>query len=106
MNHWDEVLPGKVHRVIYEEMVNDTENEVRRLLNFVSCRLRAIVWSFIAMSAPFERSSEQVRQFISKGIGQWEPFAIWLDPCVALWATTHRGQNLRLRLVLKEESKK
>ena len=35
MAHFDAVLPGKVHRVIYERMVADTEGEVRRLLSHV-----------------------------------------------------------------------
>ena len=34
MAHFDEVLPGRVHRVIYEDMVDDTEGEVRRLLDY------------------------------------------------------------------------
>ncbi len=34
MAHFDEALPGRVHRVIYERMVDDTETEVRRLLDY------------------------------------------------------------------------
>ena len=34
MAHIDAVLPGRVHRVYYERMVNDTEQEVRRLLDY------------------------------------------------------------------------
>src|SRR5206468_444961 len=34
MAHFDAVLPGRVHRVIYEDMVEDTESEVRRLLDY------------------------------------------------------------------------
>ncbi len=34
MAHFDAVLPGRVHRVIYERMVDDTEAEVRRLLDY------------------------------------------------------------------------
>ena len=37
MAHFDTVLPGRVHRVIYEQMIDDTEAEVRRLLDY--CRL-------------------------------------------------------------------
>ena len=33
MDHWDEVLPGRVLRVQYEEMVTDTENQVHRMLD-------------------------------------------------------------------------
>ena len=31
MNHWEKVLPGKVHRVVYEDMVRDTKNEIEKL---------------------------------------------------------------------------
>ena len=34
MAHFDAVLPGRVHRVIYERMVDDTETEVRALLDY------------------------------------------------------------------------
>src|SRR5690606_12790009 len=34
MDHWDAVLPGRVHRVQYERMVEDTEAEIRRLLDY------------------------------------------------------------------------
>ena len=34
MAHFDEVLPGRIHRVIYESMIEDTESEVRRLLDY------------------------------------------------------------------------
>ncbi len=34
MAHFDAVLPGRVHRVFYETMVQDTEAEVRRLLDY------------------------------------------------------------------------
>ena len=32
MRHWQSVLPRRVHRVVYERMVDDTEGEIRRLL--------------------------------------------------------------------------
>lgn len=34
MDHWDEVLPGFVHRVQHEAVVDDLETEVRRMLDF------------------------------------------------------------------------
>ena len=34
MAHVDAVLPGRVHRVIYERMVDDTEAEIRALLDY------------------------------------------------------------------------
>ena len=41
MAHFDAVLPGRVHRVIYEDLVEDTEGEVRRLLDHLRPAVRA-----------------------------------------------------------------
>ncbi len=82
MEYVDAVLPGRVYRLHYERLVTDTENEVRRLLEY--CRL------------PFEPgclrfyenrrvaqtiSSEQVRRPIyTSGMEQWRHFEPWLEP--------------------------
>jgi len=34
MRHWDAVLPGRILRVWYEDVVNDLDGNVRRLLKF------------------------------------------------------------------------
>ncbi len=34
MAHFDEVLPGRVHHVFYEELVNDPDAQIRRLLDY------------------------------------------------------------------------
>jgi tetratricopeptide (TPR) repeat protein len=63
MTHVDDVLPGRVHRVIYERMVEDTEVEVRRLLDYCELDFEPQVLQFYktdrAVRTP---SSEQVRQ--------------------------------------------
>ena len=41
MRHWNEVLPGKVLRVEYEDLVEDLEGHVRRILGFCEPRVRA-----------------------------------------------------------------
>jgi hypothetical protein len=82
MDHWERVLPGRVLRVHYEDMVEDTEAQVRRLLDYCGLPFEA------ACLAPHETrrtvrtaSSEQVRQPIYRsGMGQWQPFSEWLDP--------------------------
>ena len=81
MEHWDKVLPGKVHRVIYENMVQDTENEIRNLLNYCELDFEESCLNFYKTKRTVRTpSSEQVRQPIyKKGVGQWENFDIWLD---------------------------
>ncbi len=85
MAHFDRVLPGRVHRVIYERLVADTEAEVRRLLDDLALRFDAACLRFFenprAVATP---SSEQVRQPIfTGGVDQWRNFEPWLDPLKA-----------------------
>ena len=82
MDHWDAVLPGKVLRVQYEEMVADTENQVRRLLEFCDLPFEEQCLAFHQTQRTVRTaSSEQVRQPIyNSGVGAWEPFSQWLDP--------------------------
>ncbi len=82
MAHFDEVLPGRIHRVIYERMVEDTEAEVRRLLDYCGLPFEAGCLRFFENERPVRTaSSEQVRQPIYRdGVEQWRHYAEWLDP--------------------------
>ena len=82
MAHFDEVLPGRVHRVIYEQMVDDTEAEVRRLLDYCGLPFEDGCLRFFENDRPVRTaSSEQVRRPINRdGIDQWRHYAPWLDP--------------------------
>ncbi len=76
MAHVDVVLPGRVHRVIYERMVSDTETEVRSLLDHVGLEFEPACLAFHeterAVRTP---SSEQVRQPIySEATQEWQPY--------------------------------
>jgi tetratricopeptide (TPR) repeat protein len=85
MAHFDEVLPGKVHRVVYEDMVDDTEAEVRRLL--AHCGLpfdEACLRFFENPRAVRTASSEQVRKPIYRdGVDHWRHYEAWLGPLEA-----------------------
>ncbi|HEV8443617.1 MAG TPA: sulfotransferase [Steroidobacteraceae bacterium] len=82
MAHFDAVLPGRVHRVFYERMVEDTEAEVRRLLGYCGLPFEDAVLRFHEnRRAVRTASSEQVRQPIFReGLDQWQHFAPWLGP--------------------------
>ncbi len=82
MRHWDEVLPGKVLRVQYEDVVGDLENEVRRMLDFCGLPFEAGCVNFHETErAVRTASSEQVRQPIFRsGLDQWQNFDPWLAP--------------------------
>jgi tetratricopeptide (TPR) repeat protein len=82
MDHWDEVLPGKVLRVRYEDVVNDIEGQVERILDY--CRLpfeNACVNFYRTRRSVRTPSSEQVRQPIyTSGLERWRHFEPWLEP--------------------------
>jgi hypothetical protein len=82
MEHWDKVLPNKVHRVVYENMVENTEIEIKKLLEYCQLDFEENCLSFYKTKRTVRTpSSEQVRQPIyKKGVGQWEYFNKWLDP--------------------------
>ncbi|MBU6166612.1 MAG: sulfotransferase [Alphaproteobacteria bacterium] len=85
MAHFDAVMPGAVHRVIYEAMVADTETEVRRLLAHVGVPFEAACLAFWKTErAVRTASSEQVRQPIfTAGVDHWQRFEPWLGPLAA-----------------------
>jgi predicted Zn-dependent protease len=82
MAHFDAVLPGRVHRVIYESMVDDTETEVRRLLEYCGLPFDERCLRFYETErAVRTASSEQVRKPIYRdGVDHWQHYESWLDP--------------------------
>lgn len=82
MSHFDGVLPGRVHRVIYESMIDDTEAEVRRLLAYCGLPFEAACLKFYENDrAVRTASAQQVRRPIYRdGVDQWRNFEPWLDP--------------------------
>ena len=82
MAHVDAVLPGRVHRVIYEQMVHDTEAEVRALLDACGVPFEAACLRFHETDrAVRTASSEQVRRPIfTEGTERWQEFEPWLEP--------------------------
>jgi len=82
MGHFDAVLPGRIHRVVYEHMVEDTEGEVRRLLEYCGLPFEESCLRFFQNARPVRTaSSEQVRQPIYReGVDHWRHYAPWLVP--------------------------
>ena len=68
MDHWHEVLPGRVLTVQYEEVVTDFENQVRRILEYCNLPWETDCIRFYETERPVRTaSSEQVRQPIYTG---------------------------------------
>ena len=82
MAHWDRVLPGKVLRVQHEELVEDLEPQVRRILAFLGLPFEAACLEFYKTERSVRTaSSEQVRQPIYReGLDQWRHYEPWLGP--------------------------
>ena len=82
MAHFDALLPGRVHRVHYEAMIQDTEARVRRLLDYCGLPFEAGCLKFYENErAVRTASSEQVRQPIYReGVDHWKHFEPWLGP--------------------------
>jgi tetratricopeptide (TPR) repeat protein len=82
MAHVDAVLPGRVHRVIHERLVDDPEREVRALLAACGLGFEDACLRFHENARPVRTpSSEQVRRPISRdGMNAWRPFDPWLAP--------------------------
>jgi tetratricopeptide (TPR) repeat protein len=82
MAHFDAVLPGRIHRVIHEALVEEPEREVRRVLSYCGVPFEENCLRFYENDrAVRTASSEQVRQPISaEGINQWRHFEPWLGP--------------------------
>lgn len=90
MAHFDGVFaelgrPGRVHRVIHERMVDDTETEIRRLLDYCDLPFEDGCLRFFENDRPVRTaSSEQVRRPINRdGLDQWRHYEPWLDPLKA-----------------------
>jgi tetratricopeptide (TPR) repeat protein len=82
MAHFDAVLPGRVHRVIHERLLDDPESEISALLQALGLPFEAACLSFHQnRRAVRTASSEQVRRPINReGVGQWLPYEPWLGP--------------------------
>jgi hypothetical protein len=90
MDHFDQVLPGRIFRLGYESLVDDLEGEIRRLLAFCGLDFEPGTLRYFEHDrAVRTASSEQVRQPIYRNsIGRWRRFEPWLEPL-------HQGLSTR-----------
>ncbi len=82
MRHWDAVLPGRVLTVWYEDIVEDLESNVCRILEFCNLKFEPACVEFYKLQRRvYTASSEQVRQRIFReGPLQWQNYKPWLGP--------------------------
>ena len=82
MRHWDDALPGRVLRVQHEDVVDDLEGSVRRILDYCGLPFEAGCVEFHKTQRHVRTpSSEQVRQPIFRdSLDQWARFEPWIAP--------------------------
>jgi tetratricopeptide (TPR) repeat protein len=88
MAHFDSVLPGRIHRVCYEQLIDAPEREIRRVLDYCDLGFETACLEFHVNPRPVRTaSSEQVRRPIyTDSIGQWRHYEEWLESLKALLA--------------------
>ena len=105
MEHWDNVLPGKVLRVLHEDVINDLEGQVQRMLDHLNLPFEEQCISFHENRRSVRTaSSEQVRKPINTdGVGKWKSYAKDLQPLAhALGDDLISPENLSLILSERE----
>jgi hypothetical protein len=82
MRHWDAALPGRVLHVYYEDVIEDLDSSVRRILEFSGLDFEPNCLEFYRTQRSVRTpSSEQVRRPIFReGLDQWRNFEPWLNP--------------------------
>ena len=82
MAHYNTVLPGKIHRVFYEDLVEEPEAEIRKLLAYLELPFEEQCLRFYESGrAVRTSSSEQVRMPIFKhSLGSWRKYERWIAP--------------------------
>lgn len=80
--HFDRALPGRVHRVIHERLIEHPEPSIRALLDALALPFDPACLSFHEnRRAVRTASSEQVRRPINRdGMDQWRPYEAHLGP--------------------------
>jgi hypothetical protein len=96
MDHWDRALPGKVLRIQHEDLVENLEANVHRILEFCGLEFEPACVEFHKTDRRVHTaSSEQVRQPINRdGVDQWRNFEPWLGPFKAALAAHGLGAKL------------
>jgi tetratricopeptide (TPR) repeat protein len=82
MRHWNAALPGWILTVQHEDVVENLEGSLRRILDFCGLRFELACLEFHKTERNVRTaSSEQVRQPISReGVDQWRNYEPWLGP--------------------------
>ena len=99
MDHWDKILPNKVLRVNNEDVINDLEGQVKRMLDFLELPFEESCITFYETDRSVRTaSSEQVRKPVNRsGMDRWKPYAKNLKPLIeALDSNLLKSEDITL----------
>jgi tetratricopeptide (TPR) repeat protein len=82
MDHVDHILPGRVHRMLYQDLVEQPQREIEKLLRHIGVGFEHACVDFHLTRRPIHSvSSEQVRRPLNRdGMDRWQHFDPWLGP--------------------------
>ena len=91
MQHWNQVFPGEILEVRYEDVLADPEREARRMLDYVGVGWEPQVLNFSELQRPVKTASVwQVRQpLYTTSMAKWARYEAYLAPLI-------RGTNARI----------
>ena len=91
--HWQKVLPGRILTVQYEDLVQDNENQVRRILDFCGLKFEPACLDFHTLKRAVPTASfAQVRQPIyTSSLDYWKNYEPYLGPLIETLATKPVG---------------
>ena len=86
MDHWDTTLPGQIHHVDYETMIDEQEKTTRALLDACGLEWDPACLDFHKHERAIATISvSQVRQPVYRGsIGAWKPYEKMLQPLLKI----------------------
>jgi tetratricopeptide (TPR) repeat protein len=93
MNHWDQVMPGAIHTIEYEQMIDNQEQSTRELLDACGLEWDPACLEFHKLERPILTiSAPQVRQPLYRGsIGAWRPYEKMLEPLLDILDQANSG---------------
>ena len=85
MEWWEEILPGHIHQVRYEDLVIDTEKQVRLMLDYCDLPFHEDCLTFHKTRRQVKTpSASQVRQPVyQKSVSRWKNYQEHLGPLFA-----------------------
>lgn len=86
MEHWQKVLPGRIHTLHYDRLVSDPEPEIRALLDFCQLSFERQCLSFHeGQRVVRSPSASQVHQpLYSTSVGAWKHYQKELEPLAGI----------------------